>query len=342
MPLSSRGIFFWFAAVRGHRRFDPPQGWCYGSPMRRAAMLVAMAWALGGVGCGGKQVPQHSGYKGKKPTPWTKAKAIELDEELKAKVSGELDYGTYKRAKWFSLTPPGPGSVALDFEFVPGGDAEIDVAFEVLDPNNKVIVRADAEAEDTTEQKKQRSFEVEDGTYLIHVYLEGRMDAADFDLKLAYTRGERKWKSDFPNQVPYPDELAAVPPFDDTPASAPTPKCGVPGKPKCPKRCGTPGAAPCKPPPPPDEKCGVPGKPPCAMPPLAAAITNVDPDPAGARITIAAGTADGVDNGMSGKVTGVKNSSFRTSGCTAQRCNAVVKAAVDDVRSSGEVVIQRK
>jgi len=96
------------------------------------------------------------------------------------------------------------------------------------------------------------------------------------------------------------------------------------------------------PPPPPEDKCGVPGKPPCAMPPLAAAITNVDPDPAGARITIAAGTADGVDNGMSGKVTGVKNSSFRTSGCTAQRCNAVVKAAVDDVRSSGEVVIQRK
>ena len=42
-------------------------------------------------------------------------------------------------------------------------------------------------------------------------------------------------------------------------------------------------------------------------------------------------------HGMSGKVTGVKNSSFRTSGCTAQRCNAVVKAAVDDVRSSGEV-----
>ena len=27
-----------------------------------------------------------------------------------------------------------------------GGDAEIDVAFEVLDPNNKVLVRADAEA----------------------------------------------------------------------------------------------------------------------------------------------------------------------------------------------------
>ena len=234
--------------------------------MRRAAMLVAMAWALGGVGCGGKQVPQHSGYKGKKPTPWTKAKAIELDEELKAKVSGELDYGTYKRAKWFSLTPPGPGSVALDFEFVPGGDAEIDVAFEVLDPNNKVIVRADAEAEDTTEQKKQRSFEVEDGTYLIHVYLEGRMDAADFELKATFTRGELAWKSDFPNQVPYPDELPAVPPFDDTPASAPQPKCGVPGKPKCPKRCGTPGAPPCRPPPPPDDKCGVPGKPPCAMP----------------------------------------------------------------------------
>jgi hypothetical protein len=222
--------------------------------------LVVLALALA-VGCGGKQVPQHTGYKGKKPTPWTKAKPIELDEEYKAKVSGELDYGEFKRAKWYSLTLPGPGSVDFNFEFVPGTDEDMDVAFEVLDPNNKVLVRADAESEDVNEQKKQRKLEdLPEGRYLIHVYLQGRLDTADFDLKLQFARGTAVWKSDFPNQVPYPDELPAVPPFDDTPSSAPPPRCGVPGKPKCPKRCGTPGAQPCRPPPP-QETCGVPGKP---------------------------------------------------------------------------------
>ena len=304
--------------------------------------LVVLALALA-VGCGGKQVPQHTGYKGKKPTPWTKAKPIELDEEYKAKVSGELDYGEFKRAKWYSLTLPGPGSVDFNFEFVPGTDEDMDVAFEVLDPNNKVLVRADAESEDVNEQKKQRKLEnLPEGRYLIHVYLQGRLDTADFDLKLAFARGTAVWKSDFPNQVPFPDELAAVPPFDDTPSSAPQPKCGVAGKPKCPKRCGTPGAPACRPPPPPQEKCGVPGKPPCALPPIAASITNVDPDPAGSRITIAAGTGDDVADGMKGTVKGVKGSSFTLRGCTATRCSATVKAAVDDVRSSGEVVIKRQ
>ena len=92
---------------------------------------------------------------------------------------------------------------------------------------------------------------------------------------------------------------------------------------------------------PPPPACGAAGQPPCKLPPLVASITNVDPDPAGARITIAAGTADGVENGMRGSVLGVKGSSFTLSGCTAQKCNATVKAAVDDVRNSGEVKITR-
>ncbi|MBK9035631.1 MAG: hypothetical protein IPL61_30975 [Myxococcales bacterium] len=310
--------------------------------MRHVGTLVVLALVLGGLGCAGKQVPQHSGYKGKKPTPWTKAKAIELDDENKAKVSGELDYAEYKRAKWYSLALPGSGTLDLDFEAVPGGDADMDVAFEVFDPNNKVLVRADADADDVNEQKKQRKLEdLDEGTYLIHVYLQGRLDTADFDLKLKFTRGQRPRKSDFPAQVPFPDELAAVPPVDDTPSKAPEPTCGVKGKPRCKPRCGVPGKPSCSKPPPPPPPCGGSGQPPCKLPPLAASITNVDPDPSGSRITIAAGTADGVTNGMRGSVPGVKGSSFSVSGCTAQRCSAVVKAAVDDVRSAGEVRITR-
>jgi hypothetical protein len=192
MPLSSRGIFFWFAVVRGRRRFDPPQAWCYGSPMRRAAMLVAMAWALGAVGCGGKQVPQHTGYKGKKPTPWTKAKPIELDEELKAKVSGELDYGDVQaRQVVLSFTPPGPGSV----------DARLRVRARAPTPTSTSRSRCSTpttrcssaptpRAEDTTEQKKQRKLRgPEDGTGTSSTSTsQGRLDAADFDHQARSTR----------------------------------------------------------------------------------------------------------------------------------------------------------
>ncbi|MBK9032972.1 MAG: hypothetical protein IPL61_17155 [Myxococcales bacterium] len=57
----------------------------------------------------------------------------------------------------------------------------MDVAFEVFDPNNKVLVRADADADDVNERKKQRKLEdLDEGTHLIHVYLQGRLDTADF------------------------------------------------------------------------------------------------------------------------------------------------------------------
>jgi hypothetical protein len=298
--------------------------------MRRAPLLVAVALATAGAAaCGGKQVPQHSGYKGKKPTPWTKAKPIELDEEFKAKVSGELDYADFKRARWYSLTMPGPGTITLDFEFVPSGDEEMDVAFEVLDPNNKVLVRADADADDVNEQKKQRKLaDLDEGTYLIHVYLQGRLDSADFDLKVAFQRGTKVWKSDFPNQVAFLGDLAAVPPVDDTPAKAPPPaRCGVPGKPKCVRR---------PPPPPPDKPppTGGPG-------PLTATITDVKPDNAGARIVIGAGTSDGAADGQRGRVSGVKGASFTLQGCNPVRCTAVVKVSVDEVRGAREVVINR-
>lgn len=289
--------------------------------------------AVGAAACGGKQVPQHNGYKGKKPTPWTKAKAIEFDEEYKAKVSGELDYGEFKRARWYSLTLPGPGTVTFDFEFIPSSEEDMDVAFEVLDPNNKVLVRADADADDVNEQKKQRKLtDLDEGTYLVHVYLEGRMDAADFDLKLAFERGTKVWKSDFPNQVAFIGDLAAVPPVDDTPSKAPPPpRCGVPGKPKCVRRPPPPPPPECKPP---DPKCS-------GVQPLDATITDVKPDAAGARITIGAGTGDGVADGNKGFVLGVKKSSFTLTGCNPVRCSAVVRVSVDEIRGARAVRITR-
>src|SRR5262245_12446254 len=110
--------------------------------MGRASLMISLVSGLvlgSTTACSKQQIPQHTGYKGKHPTPWTKPKVIELDDELSAKVEGELDYGEYKRAKWFSLTLPGPGSLTLDLESVPSGDREMDVAMEVLDKNNHAL-----------------------------------------------------------------------------------------------------------------------------------------------------------------------------------------------------------
>jgi hypothetical protein len=290
--------------------------------MVRASLVLACLVA-GLVGCSKQQIPQHSGYKGKKPTPWTKAKVIELDDEFAAKVEGELDYGAYKRAKWFSLTLPGPGTVVLDLESVPAGDAEMDIAFEVIDKNGHALARADADAEDVNEQKKQRKLpDLDEGTYLIHVYLQGRLDAADFELKLKFTRGEKPWKTDVPTPVSFLVELPTVPPVDDTPA-APVKVVKTTKRPRKIPTTTTPTAVP------------------TGKQPVLADITDVQPTDNGSKIVIGGGTSDGLDNGMRGSVTGLKSGgSFTLTGCNANRCFGAVKASVDDVRSSGTVIVR--
>src|SRR5262245_30250918 len=180
--------------------------------------------------CGGTQVPQHSGYKNVKSEPWKKAKEIKFNEQFEGKVSTDLDYGQYKRARWFYVDLPGSGQLEVKMEVVPGGAASnneddegdnMDVAIELLDPSFAVIAQSDLTTEDAHELKKSlRRKDLAEGRNLIHVYLEARLDSADAELKVVFTRGEKAWKSDFPNQVAWVDQLAAVPAFDDTPAPA--------------------------------------------------------------------------------------------------------------------------
>ncbi len=74
-----------------------------------------------------------------------------------------------------------------------------------------------------------------------------------------------------------------------------------------------------------------------------AEISDTQPDGGGGTlITIGGGTADGLENGLSGSVRGVRGSSFKLSGCGAATCRAKVKAAIDDVRAAGAVVIKLK
>lgn len=290
----------------------------------RAPLVLSLALSSVVLACGGTQVPQHSGYKGKKPTPWTKAKVIELDDQFTAKVEGELDYGDYKRAKWFALTLPGPGTLDVTMEAVPANDREMDVALEVLDPNFHVVARADQDADDVNEQKKQRTLpDLDEGTYLLHVYLQGRLDAADFELRLKFVRGDKPWKSDFPNQVSFVDELPTVPPLDDTPAK-PVKVVKTSHKVRRIKTAVTPTT-------------------PAGKQPILADITDVQDagGGSGSKITIGGGTSDGLADGMRGSVTGVRSGGgFTLSACTPNRCQAKVKAEPAEVREQGTVIIR--
>ena len=301
--------------------------------MKRVAIFFLFVVAA----CGGSKVPEHPGYKSVKAKPWDKPKVLKLEKNA-AKAETDLDYARFKRAKWFAVDLPGPGTLDVQMEVTPGGpgsgggeeseegeELDMDVALEIVDGTSfAVLAKSDLEADDAHELKKQRTLkELPEGRYLIHVYLQGRLDTADVELKVAFARGELPWKSDFPNQVAFVDALPAVPPLDDTPeAEKPRPR---------PRPTG---------PRPPREKPEDP--PPSGGGSIMAEISDVQPEGSGTKITIAGGTSDGLENGLSGSIKGVRNSSFRLSGCGPSTCRATVKAAPDDVRGAAGVLIKLK
>lgn len=172
--------------------------------------------------CGGPQVPQHSGYKSDKSKPWKKPKALAFDEKGETKTEGELSYPDMRRAKWFSVDLPANGELSLRLEITPPGDAtndEFDLAMEVLDEGFRVISKSDLEEQDAGELTKTKTLlDLQPGRYLVHLYLQGRMDTADFILRAAYKRtAPAEVKSNFPSEVDFVPALAMVPLTDDTP-----------------------------------------------------------------------------------------------------------------------------
>lgn len=302
---------------------------------------VIILFAVGFVAaCGGTKVPEHAGYKTKKARPWDKPKVLKLEKNA-AKADTDLDYARFKRAKWYAVDLTGPGTLDVQLEVTPGGpgsasgggddedseEQDMDVGLEILDGKSfNVLAKSDLEAEDAHELKKQRTLkDLPEGRYLIHVYLQGRLDTADVELKLAFARGELPWKSDFPNNVDFVGDLAAVPPLDDAPEAVAVKKkkvtrvtTTVKEKEKE-KDTGTGGGGS-----------------------VMAEISDVQADGSGTKITIAGGTSDGLENGLSGSIKGVKNSTFKLSGCGPGTCRATVKAAPEDVRGAAGVIIKLK
>ena len=285
--------------------------------MRRIVLALLVLGA-----CGGAQIPKHSGYKSDKAKPWKKPKAIALDDKQEGKAEGDLSYADFKRAKWFSLDLPGNGELDLRLEITPPGDAandDFDLAMEVLDPGYRVISKSDLEEEDAHELNKVRTlYDLPPGKYLIHLYLQSRMDTADFILHAAFKRtAAAEVKSDFPAKVAFLPPLPMVPLNDDTPKSYRPPTTAV-VKIKRGPRTATP--KPDKPAPPATSK--------------SARVIGLSVVGKDTLITVGIGTAQEVAVGWKGKISGVQGS-FVLSDCNERTCKATVSATPDQIKAGG-------
>lgn len=292
--------------------------------MRRVA-LVLLAVAA----CGGPQIPQHSGYKNDKSTPWTKPKSLKWNDKNEAKADGFLDYGKFQRARWFALDLPSHGDLDIKVDINPPGDAvneDFDLGVEVYDPGLRVIAKADAEDEGAGELNKKKSLkDLPPGRYLVHLYLEGRMDSADFNLGAAFhPTPAAEVKTDFPAQVMFPTPLAQVPLNDDAPASY-RPKVETPTKVTVIRSKGHPQQPP---PPPPPPKAAA----------LSARIVGMTVVGANTQITVGRGTDTQAANGMHVSIKGVPGGGTLVN-CTPRVCQAVIPATVDQIKGAGGEVM---
>jgi hypothetical protein len=288
----------------------------------RWIVLVPAALAIALGACGGPKVPMHSGYKSDKAKPWKKPKVLTFDEKNEAKADGDLNYRDYKRARWFEVDLPANGELTLKLEVTPPGDAvndDFDLALEVLDPGFRVISKSDKEESDAGELAKTKTlYDLAPGKYLIHLYLQGRMDTAEFSLRALFKRtAPAEVKTSFPSEVEFVPALAMVPPKDDTPITYKPPKVVVTTTVK-------------RPPPKKDDP-----KP--AVEALPARITAINVVNNKTQITIGRGTANDARDGMKVQLKGL--GVFPLQECTDRRCKAIVSGTPEQVRSAGENVL---
>jgi hypothetical protein len=281
--------------------------------MKVSAILMLTLGSAFAVGCGGPGVPAHNGYKSVKVKPWNKPKSIALNEKYQVKFSGDLDYAAQRRARWYAIQLPSAGNLSLQMEAAPGTDSpDFDLGIEVLDPGFRVVGKADLDDEDAKELTKKRTIAVtEPGRYLVHLYLQGRLDLSDYDVAIDFTPAPGELKTDFPASVAYVSDLAQVPISDDTPADRKPTKVVAARKPRTARE-----------PRPPTEVA------PAATTSFSGSILRVGVGASGTEITFS--KASGVEVGMKGYIVGVKNGgSFKVLSCTERSCKGVVSAGPD-------------
>lgn len=297
--------------------------------MRRVVPLLFAVLAA----CGGTQIPMHSGYKNDKSTPWTKPKPIKLNEKLEGKADGNLNYGKFKRAMWYEVELGQTGDLDVSLDITPPGEGtneDFDLALEILDPGYRVIAKSDLEdTEDAGNlQKKKNLKDLTPGKYLVHVYLQSRLDTAEYNLKVAFhPTAPAEVKSNFPSEVMFTPLLAQVPIKDDAPPDwkPPTPvQPTKPTKPTKPTGHTQPQPQPEKKPDPPKTTA------------VSARIVAVAVVSGGTQITVGRGTESGAAVGM--KVS-LKNIAGTLAACNARTCTAVLSATPDAIKAAGSDVM---
>jgi hypothetical protein len=286
------------------------------------SLSIVVAVAL--IGCGGTQIPTHNGYKAKETKPWKKPKTIKLNDKMEGKIDGDVSYGEMRRAKWYQVDLPANGQLSLQLEITPPGDAvndDFDLAMEVLDPSLRVISKSDVEEEDAHELNKKKTLvDLAPGKYLIHIYLQGRMDSADFTLRTAFkSTVAAEAKTNFPAEVPFVPPLPLVLLQDDTPPHY---------KPQVTTVTRTPRRTPPKEP-----------KPEVAVvATVSARIIGIQVVSGGTSITVGRGLRSGAANGMKVKIAGVSGT-FSLANCNDNTCNAVIAATPDQIKGASTVTL---
>jgi len=273
--------------------------------------------------CGGPQIPTHNGYKPKERSPWKKAKALKFDDKNEAKTDGELSYPDMRRARWYLVDLPTSAELSLALEITPPGDAvndDFDLAMEVLDPAYKVISKSDLEDEDAHELTKNKQlYDLTPGKYLVHLYLQGRLDTADYVLRASYKMtAAAEVKSNFPAEVPFVPSLPMVALNDDTPKNYKPPTIAVTHVVRQPHHPTPP--------------------PPTPVATVSARIIGMQVVSGGTMITIGRGKASGASDGMKAKIAGISGG-FTIGNCNDRTCTATVSATPDQIKSATSVTL---
>jgi hypothetical protein len=300
------------------------------------------------IGCGGASVPIHDGYRERWVAGWKKPSTLTLDEDLEAEADGELSYPKRQRARWYAVELPEDGKLEVQLRVERLGvtseeadlvdvDDPFDVGMEVYNEDYKVLVRADRDEEDVGERNKSRTVdELRKGRYLIHLFVQRRLDEAEYTVRVKFNRASLEPETDFPKQVAFVDALAVIPAFDDAPAPASKPRCRG-------KRCGRSSTS--KP-----KNTTPKNTTPAATTPVegvmkARIVVVRGLSSGGTEITLNRGSSQGVAAGWTGKVvtksgTALDGGSFTILSVKTTTSKAKVSLSQDAVKQSGRAVLK--